>query len=78
MDLDRYFRLSYSGDLLEAIMTDEEKAENLAVEEEKPKPEFTVSELNHLSGLLQQLLCWEPEERITAEEALRNPFFANH
>ncbi len=77
MDLDRYFRLAYSGDLLQAIMTDEEKAENPAMDEEKPKAEFTDSELDHLSGLLQQLLCWRPEERITAEDALRSPFFAN-
>lgn len=70
MKLDRYFRLTYSGDLLEAIMTEEEKAQYLAALEDKPKPEFSASDLDDLSGILQQLLRWKPEDRITAEDVL--------
>lgn len=76
MDVDRYFRLTYSGDLAWEIMTEEEKAQGLLIDEDRPKPEFSTLELDHLTGLLQQLLRWRPEERMSAEEVLRNPFFA--
>ena len=65
MSLDQYFRQAYSGELDEALATDEEKAQDIMEGNHRSKAEFTGEELEHLSHLLHQLLQWQPENRIS-------------
>ena len=78
MTINDYLRLVYFDEIGEFVLTEEEKAAGLLAERsETLKPDFSEESLQKLSALLGKLLQWRPEERLSAEELLQDPFFTD-
>jgi len=40
-----------------------------------PSKIYKLNDIKHIANLLEKLLEWDPNKRITCEEALKHPFF---
>lgn len=76
--MDQYLRLVYIDELSKAGSRNDEKASSMLAEREVPlNPDFSEASLEKICILLEKLLRWQPEERLSAEKVIEDPFFTD-